>query len=279
MIHEIWLFLSGTGLPLWSKQFGRVKNQLDPTLIAGLLTAIKGFSNQAIGSDLKDLVLESDRLHNFLVSDKVLFTIHIDQRVPIEKVDLLLNETKQELLRISSEAGLSLIEIEKLSFKNFQKLVELITPTLEQLALKIDSLRNELLIIHDEKSFDSAQLTFLSKIPELVPLLTKHHLSLTVKDLKTNKIHFQQITSEVEYDKSTRILEVMNYLEHLDFFLKDLESIPSLIFISNAVVSAFKIPQVDNLILIFKDHIDIDDLPQFRKQIIDFKKKITDFYK
>lgn len=278
MIHEIWLFLSGTGLPLWSKQFGRVKNTLDPTLIAGLLTAIKGFSNQAIGSDLKDIVLEEDRLHNFLVSDKVLFTIHIDERVPIDKVDQLLNETKNELLKISSEAGLSLLDIEKLSFKNFQKLVELITPTLEKLALKIDNLRNELLIIHDEKSFNLAQLTFLSKIPELVPQLTKHHLSLTVKDLKTNKIHFQQ-TSEVEYNKSTSILEVMNYFEHQDFFLKDLETIPSLIFISNAVVSAFKIPQVDNLILIFKDHIDVDDLPQFRKLIVDFKKKITDFYK
>ena len=136
-----------------------------------------------------------------------------------------------------------------------------------------------MLIIHDEKSFNSAQLTLLSKIPELVPFLTKHHVSLTVKDLKTNKIHFQQLTSELEYDKSTSILEVMNYLEHQDFFLKDLETIPSLIFISNAVVSAFRVQQVDNLIIIFKDHIEVDDLPHFRKLTLDLKKKITDFYK
>ena len=224
MIHEIWLFLSGTGLPLWSKQFGRVKHTLDPTLIAGLLTAIKGFSTQAIGSDLKDIVLEEDKLHNYLVSERILFTVHLDKRVPIEKVDRLLNEAKQELLEIGSDAGLPLQEIERLSFKNFQKLVQIITPTLERLAVKVASLRNELLIIHDEKSFDSAQLTLLSKIPELVPLLTKHHVSLSVKDLKTNKIHFQQ-TSELEYDKSTSILEVMNYLEHQDFFLKDLETV------------------------------------------------------
>lgn len=279
MIHEIWLFLSGTGLPLWSKQFGRVKHTLDPTLIAGLLTAIKGFSTQAIGSELKDLVLESDRLHNFLVSEQILFTVHLDQRVPIEKVDSLLNQTKSELIKIGQESELPLHEVERLSFKKFQNLVEVITPVLEKLAVYIAQLRTELLTIYDESSFDAAQLTLLSKIPELVPILTKHSLSLTVKDLKTKKIHFQQITSEIDYQTSNSISDLINYLESQEFFLKDLEKIPSIIFISNAIVSTFKVPQVDNLINIFKDHAELDDLPTFRKILFELRKRIMDFYK
>jgi hypothetical protein len=279
VIHEIWLFLSGTGLPLWSKQFGRVKHTLDPTLIAGLLTAIKGFSTQAIGSELKDLVLESDRLHNFLVSEQILFTVHLDQRVPIEKVDSLLNQTKSELIKIGQESELPLHEVERLSFKKFQNLVEVITPVLEKLAVYIAQLRTELLTIYDESSFDAAQLTLLSKIPELVPILTKHSLSLTVKDLKTKKIHFQQITSEIDYQTSNSISDLINYLESQEFFLKDLEKIPSIIFISNAIVSTFKVPQVDNLINIFKDHAELDDLPTFRKILFELRKRIMDFYK
>ena len=279
MIHEIWLFLSGTGLPLWSKQFGRVKHTLDPTLIAGLLTAIKGFSTQAIGSDLKDLMLETDRLHNYLVSDKVLFTVHIDNRVPIEKMDNLLSHTKDELLSVASQSELPLQDIEKLSFKKFQTLVEVIGPTLEKLAVQISQLRQELLIIFDESSFDSTQLNFLSKIPELVPILTKNQLSLTVKDLSTKKIHFQQITSEIEFEKSNSISELVNFIETQQFFLKSLEKNPSIIFISNAAISTFKIPQAENLIIISKDHIEIDDLPQFRKITFELRKKIIDFYK
>ena len=150
-------------------------------------------------------------------------------------------------------------------FKKFQTLVEVIGPTLEKLAVQISQLRQELLIIFDESSFDSTQLNFLSKIPELVPILTKNQLSLTVKDLSTKKIHFQQITSEIEFEKSNSISELVNFIETQQFFLKSLEKNPSIIFISNAAISTFKIPQAENLIIISKDHIEIDDLPQFRK--------------
>ena len=279
MIHEIWLFMSHTGLPLWSKKFGHVKNTLDPTLIAGLLTAIKGFSTEAIGSELKDLVLESDRLHNFLVSDTVLFTVHIDERVPEEKLDVLLIKARDELKKVTQEFGLSLDNLEKLTFKNFQKLVQVITPILEKLAVNIDQFRNELLMIYDESSFDSAQLILLSKIAELVPILTKNQASLTVKDLKTKKIHFQQISSEIEYDKSASITELVNFIESQQYFLKDLETTPSIIFISNAAISTFKIPQVENIIIVSKDHIELDDLPNFRKIVFELRKKIVDFYK
>lgn len=278
MIHEIWLFLSGTGLPLWSKQFGKVKHTLDPTLIAGLLTAIKGFSAQAIGSDLKDLVLESDRLHNFLVSDKIIFTVHIDKRVPEDKLDQLLLRSKEDLIKIARDAGLPLQDIEKLSFKKFQRLVEVIKPSLEKLAFNLDQFRHELQIIHDESSFDEAQLTLLSKIPELVPILTKNHLSLTVKDLKTKKVHFQQII-DLQYGKYSSMVELINYLEDQDYFLKDLERTPSLIFMGNSVVTVFKVAQTENIIIIFKDNMEMDELPQFRKLILEFKKKITDFYR
>ncbi len=279
VIFEIWLFMSGTGLPLWSKQFTRVKHTLDPTLIAGLLTAIKGFSAQAIGSELKDLVLEGDKLHNFLVSDKIVFTVHIDERVPEEKLDALLTSSKEDLLQVANESDLPLQDIEKLSFKNFQKLVQVITPVLEKLASNIDQLRHELLMIYDESSFDSNQLTLLSKIPELVPILTKNQVSLTVKDLKTKKIHFQQINSDIEYDKSTGISDLISYIENQQYFQKDLENSPTIIFISNAIVGAFKTPEVDTLIILVKDHVELDDLPQFRKLLMDLRKKILDFYK
>lgn len=280
MIHEIWLFMSGTGLPLWSKQFGRVKNTLDPTLIAGLLTAIKGFSAQAIGSDLKDLVLEEDKLHNYLVSDQVLFTVHIDQRVPVEKIDTLLAKTRIELIDVAQSAELPLVDIERLSFKNFQKLVKIITPVLEKLAQNIDQLRNEMLIIYDESKFDPTQLAFLSKIPEIVPLLTKNQVSLTVKDLKTKKIHFQhQYSSEIQFDKANTFSELFNYIESQKYFLDDLEKNPSIIFISNTAISMFKIPQIDNIIIITKDHSELDDLANFRKNVFELKKKILDFYK
>ena len=280
MIHEIWLFMSGTGLPLWSKKFGRVKNTLDPTLIAGLLTAIKGFSAQAIGSDLKDLVLESDKLHNYLVSENVLFTVHIDQRVPIEKLDLLLAKTRTELIDVAQSANLPLVDIERLSFKNFQKLVQIITPSLEKLAQNIDQFRNELLIIYDESKFDVSQLTFLSKISELVPILTKNQVFLTVKDLKTKKIHFQQgHTTEIEFDKARSIADLVNYIDSQEYFLDDLEKIPSIIFISNEAIGIFKIPDVDNIIIITKEHIELEDLVNFRKIIFELRKKILDFYK
>ena len=271
--------MSGTGLPLWSKQFGQVKHTLDPTLIAGLLTAIKGFSNQTIGSDLQEIVVESDRLHNFLVSDSILFTVHIDKRVPIERIDRLLNYTKEELIKIASENELPLEEIENLSFKKFQKLVEVLTPALERLALEIDNLRHELLVIYDESSFDSAQLRMLGKISEIVPLLTKNQLSLTIKDLKTKKIHFQQITAEIEFDKKNSITNLVSYIESQPYFLKDLERNISLVFISTAAISIFKVPQVDNIFIIIKDNMDVDNLIQFRKIIVEIQKKIIDFYK
>ena len=270
--------MSGTGLPLWSKKFGIVKNTLDPTLIAGLLTAIKGFSNQAIGSDLRDLVLESDKLHNFLVSENVLFTVHIDERVPESKLDNLLIASRDELLKIAEESDLPLQNIERLSFKKFQRLVEVITPVLEKLAVNINQLRNELLIIYDESSFDSTQLKLLSKIHEIVPLLTKNQLSLTIKDLNTKKIHFQQISAEIEHEKSTSISDLVNYIENQGYFQKSLEKDPVIIFISNAIVSAFKIPQGDNIIILIKDHAVVEDLPQFRKLSYDLRKKIIDLY-
>ncbi len=279
MIHEIWLFMSGTGLPLWSKKFGQVKNTLDPTLIAGLLTAIKGFSTQAIGSDLKDLVLESDKLHNFLVSDNILFTVHIDQRVPIEKLDNLLANSRDELINIAQDSNFTLSDIEKLSFKNFQKLVQVVTPVLDRLALNIDQFRNELFMIYDESLFDSVQLTLLSKIPELVPILTKNQVSLTIKDLKTQKIHFQQITAEIEYNKSSSIFDLISYIESKQFFLSDMETNPALIFTANAAVSVFKIPQSQSLIIVTKDHIEMDDLPNFRKIVFELRKRVVDFYK
>ncbi len=271
--------MSGTGLPLWSKKFGQVKNTLDPTLIAGLLTAIKGFSTQAIGSDLKDLVLESDKLHNFLVSDNILFTVHIDQRVPIEKLDNLLANSRDELINIAQDSNFTLSDIEKLSFKNFQKLVQVVTPVLDRLALNIDQFRNELFMIYDESLFDSVQLTLLSKIPELVPILTKNQVSLTIKDLKTQKIHFQQITAEIEYNKSSSIFDLISYIESKQFFLSDMETNPALIFTANAAVSVFKIPQSQSLIIVTKDHIEMDDLPNFRKIVFELRKRVVDFYK
>lgn len=271
--------MSGTGLPLWSKQFGSVKHTLDPTLIAGLLTAIKGFSAQAIGSELRDLVLEGNKLHNFLVSDKVVFTVHIDERVPESKLDALLNTSKSELLKVSNDINLPLQDIERLSFKNFQKLVHAITPVLERLASNINQLRQELLMIYDESQFDETQLKLLSKIPELVPILTKNQVSLTVKDLKTKKVHFQQISAEIEFDKSSSISDLISYIESQPYFQQDLEDIPTIIFISNAIVGAFKTPEVDNLIIIVKDHTELDDLVQFRKLVMELRKKIVEFYK
>lgn len=271
--------MSGTGLPIWSKQFGHVKHSVDPTLVAGLLTAIKGFSNQTIGSDLKEIVVESDKLHNFLVSDQILFTVHIDQRVPVEKVDLLLANARDEMAKIGLESNLPLYDIEKLSFKNFQKLVEVLNPALEKLATEINQLRQELLIIFDESSFDATQLKFLSKIPELVPLLTKNQLSLIVKDVKTKKIHFQQITAEIEPTKSNAISDLCTYIESQPYFLKDLEKNLSTLLILSAVVSIFKIPQTENIIIIIKDHGELDSLPQYRKIILEIQKKMFDFYK
>lgn len=271
--------MSGTGLPLWSKQFDSVKHTLDPTLIAGLLTAIKGFSAQAIGSELRDLVLEGDKLHNFLVSDKVVFTVHIDERVPEEKLDALLNTSKSELLKVSNEINLPLANIERLSFKNFQKLVEAITPILERLASNINQLRQELLMIYDESQFDETQLKLLSKIPELVPILTKNQVSLTVKDLKTKKIHFQQINSDIEFEKSSSISNLITYIENQPYFQKDLEDVPIIILISNASVGVFKTPQVDNIIIILKDNIELDDFQPFRKLVMELRKKIIEFYK
>ena len=49
----------------------------------------------------------------------------------------------------------------------------------------------------------------LGKISEIVPLLTKNQLSLTIKDLKTKKIHFQQITAEIEFDKKNSITNLV----------------------------------------------------------------------
>ena len=154
----------------------------------------------------------------------------------------------------------------------------MITPVLENLAVSINQLRNELLIIYDESSFDSSILNLLSKIQDLVPLLTKHQLSLTIKDLKTKKIHFQQISAEIEHDKSNSITDLMNYIENQEYFQKSLEKEPAIIFIGNAMVSAFKIPKGDNIIISIKDHVDIEDLPQFRKLSYDLRKKIIDLY-
>lgn len=272
--------MSGTGLPLWSKKFGNTKHTLDPALIAGLLTAIKGFSAQAIGSELKDLVLEGDKLHNFLVSDKVVFTVHIDERVPEDKLDALLMTSKSELLKVSNDIDLPLTNIESLSFKNFQKLVEAITPLLERLASNINQLRQEILVIYDESQFDETQLKLLSKIPELVPILTKNQVSLTVKDLKTKKIHFQNsFSTDIEFDKSASLHDLINYIENQSYFQKDLEEVPIIIFISNSIIGAFKTPQVDNLIIILKDHIELDDFLPFRKLVMELRKKIIEFYK
>lgn len=268
--------MSGTGLPLWSKQFGRVKHSLDPALIAGLLTAIKGFSDQAIGSELTDLVLENDKLHNFIVSEEILFTVHIDRRVDEhEKLDDILEKAKDFLLELIK--GSNINSLISATFKEFQNLVKSFTPGLDEIAIEIASLRSDLIMIHDEKSFDANQLKLLSRVPELVPYLTKHQISIQIKDLKTKKIHFQQLTKISE--NSANINDMMNFLENQNFFTKDLETIPSQIFFSKTVISAFKIPVgLDNIFIMSKENVSMEQLSNFRKCTFEVKKKILDFF-
>ena len=176
MIHEIWLFMAKSGLPLWFKQFRKSEQSVDPTLVTGLLTAIKGFSNEAIGSELTDLVLANDKLHNHLVSEDILFTVHVDNRVETgvnHKLSDLLTKYSKKINDCAKEQNIT--NLSKANYTEFQNLIKSFKPILNDLAIDLDYLRSELLMAFDDNTFDTSQLSMLSKISELVPFLTKNH--------------------------------------------------------------------------------------------------------
>ena len=117
----------------------------------------------------------------------------------------------------------------------------------------------------------------LSKISDLVPFLKKYQISLKVKDLKTGKVHFQQVTKYIS--KINEIDELMKSMEQQPFFLGNLECNPAQLFIGDIVISMFKIKNDQNTMFVLsKEKVTQKDLPQFIKSVISIKKRIQSMY-
>lgn len=273
--------MAGTGLPLYSHRFGPVRHTLDPALVAGLLTATRSFADQAIGSELKDLVLENEKLHSYQIAgSQMLFTVHIDHRVDIAQLDPLLESSHDKLREVAQSQGIELDSLEIASFNTFQRFVEAIQPVLDELSQELDALRQHLTMIYDETSFDDSQLTLLSKVPEIVPHLTKNQTSLSIRDLRTRKMHFQQLYSEMEYSKASQIYRIIDQMAEIDFFTQaDLTKDPAFLVLGGTSTAVFKIPEVDqNQFVVFKDHTPSDQFNNFKKLVVEIQRRVQSFY-
>ncbi|MHA2365008.1 MAG: hypothetical protein ACXAC7_13710 [Candidatus Hodarchaeales archaeon] len=279
MIFECW-FLQFSGLPLWSRQFGQVKHKLDPALIAGLLTATKSFADLTMGSELQDLVLENDRLHSYpVLNNFATFTVHCDLRIELDQIDQILEKTHQKLREAATAEDIEVNALESASFQTLQKFIKLSQPVLEDLADELIALKNMLFVIYDEGEFDQEQLTLLKEVPSIVPFLVDNECSLTIRDLSTQKIHFQQLYSQMDTKKANKIYEILNQMMYLDFMDADLTSSPGFIIIGGTATAIFKIKKVEhNLFITIKDNIDLDQFNQFRKLVHEVKKRVLGFY-
>lgn len=280
MIYQCWLFM-GSGLPLWSKQFGGFEQKVDHALIAGLLTATKSFTDQVIGSELKDMILQEGRLHSYSILNGVAaFTVHISNQVDINQLDSILESTNKILIKAAEEENIDVESLETASFNLLQRFIELSTPILDtNLSEAIVEFVNELVLIHDESVFDQGQLTLLKEVPSIVPFLVKNECSLTIRDLKTQKIHFQQLYSRMDPKKAQSIYKIIDQMEHLNFLEDDLIQFSGFVILSGTATAIFKIKEVENnLFVIFKDRVQLDQFTQFQRLVVDIKKRVQNFY-
>lgn len=271
----------GSGLPLWSKQFGQVKQNVDHALIAGLLTATKSFADQVIGSELKDMILQDGRLHSYSILKGVAaFTVHISNKIEMDQIDSIFENINVILLKSAEDEGFDIETIESASFNLLQRFIEMIQPILDEiLTVNIIDYINELTLIHDETVFDQGQLTLLKEVHNIVPYLVKNECSLTIRDLKTQKIHFQQLYSQMDPKKAHAMYLIIDQMEHLNFLEDDLIQFPGFVILSGTVTAIFKIKEVENnLFVIFKDRVQLDQFNQFQRLVVDIKKRVQNFY-
>ncbi len=280
MIYGCWLVLN-TGLPLWSKQFVQAKQKIDHTLIAGLLTATKSFANQVIGSELKDIVLKEGRLHTYPILNRyAAFTIHTDIIVENSKLDSILENAHISLHAVLNENNIELDDLESASFKKLQKIIEVFQPILDnELCDNLNELKDELILIHDETIFDQEVITLLKEVPNIVPFLVTNQCSFTIRDLKTQKLHFQQLYSRMDPKKVRHIKEIIIQMEYLNFMDDDLIGDPGYIILGGTATAIFKIEEVENILfIIFKDNFNFLQFNQFQKLVTELQKRVNNLY-
>ena len=209
MISKIWFYLSN-GLPLWSRTINK-SSPINEDLVSGILTAATTFAGEALGSELRDLLLKDKILHQYeMLKNNARVAILMDERVSQDKIDLLLKEADKILL-----ARFSLLDIKLEQHSN----LVIAQKTKPLIAGIMDGVATQLLIFNQyyeqlyNTTKDDNRPRFIEKLDSLLPYMMRHNLNTMIHDIETKKIYFEYKFTNINKELQNDLLKMLKPFE------------------------------------------------------------------
>ena len=209
MISKIWFYLSN-GLSLWSKTIDK-SSPINEDLVSGILTATTTFAGEALGSELKDLLLKDKILHQYcMLKNNANVAILMDERVSRDKIDILLKEADKILL---GKLRLLDIKVDQISsLQSAEKAKPLIAGIMDGVALQLQIFNQYYEQLFNDMN-DTSRPRFIGKLDMLVPYMVKHGLNVIVHDIETKKIYFDYKSSNIAPELQNDIIKLLKPFE------------------------------------------------------------------